>query len=256
MSLFAQSIFFLLLSSVFASTAFSSEAYDSAKECLPESFSEAKVRSQYTDDGTTYLFIGGMYDFSTSVEYATSLISVENDTCETLIAHGDFDTNFFDVVDFEVEKELFIGNLEYVISLVGSKDELQSLLFEDAQLDAITERSDAEVQAMEELDLEVPPFYNSITSDPTINLLIRAYQNSQVVPTPKFVNNIRVSDSYSIAEWHTKDGSSGLLLAQLEAESWQVIGHTTQQDESPSPEQLNSEFGVPLDLANKLLEAD
>ena len=190
----------VLLPFWFGKAALAEDIDDSAKPCLPESFTDAHLRAQHTSEGTTYLFVGGKFDFSFGNEYATSFISLENETCELLIGPDDFETNFFDVVDFEVEKELHRGNLEYVIAQVGNQERVQELMFEEAQLDVIVERSDAEVRAMEELGFEVPPFYNSITNDPAIGELILVYQNSQLVPTPKFINNVRVADTFSIAQ--------------------------------------------------------
>ena len=247
---------FLFLLNVFSISTYSSEDIDLSKQCFPETAKEIVVRAKYTSDDTDYLYIGGIFPGVSGEEYSTTLISTEDDTCEVLIAYNDFETKLYDVVSFEIEKELWIDNLEYAIYQAGGQEQLQSLLFQLANSDVTTERSTAEVQAMEELNLEVPPFYNLISNDPEIDLLIKNYQSSQEIPTPKFINNIRVSDSYSIADWYRKDGSNGLIVAAKEAENWEVIGHTSQQDGSPSPEQLNSEFGVPIDIASELLEAD
>ena len=246
----------IVLFNIFLIPARASEDIEIFKQCLPETTKEIEVRAKYLSEETSYLYVGGLFPENNGEQYSTTLISIEDNTCEVLIAYNDFETKLFDILSFEVEKEIWIGNLEYAIERAGGKEQLQSLLYQLADSDITTERSLAEVMAMEELNLEVPPFYNLISKDPEIDLLFDLYQDSQLVSTPKFVNNIRIIDSFSIAEWYQKDGSNGLMLANHQDESWQVIGYTTQQDKEPSPEQLNMEFGVPLDIANQLLEAE
>ena len=249
----ALTLFFINL---FSLPALSSEDLSSIEQCIPENTTEVEIAAKYVSDDVTYLYVGGQFPRADRQEYSTTLISVRNNQCDILISNDDFSTRFFDVVDYDIEKALWIENYKLSMSQVGGLKQLQELLDNINNSDIVTERSIAEVDALEELGIKVPNFYNLISNDSETSTLLAVFLKSQEVLTPKFVNNIRYIEDYATAEWYTRDPSNGLLIAERQDDSWQVIGHTVQQNDVPTPEQLNSEFAVPLDIANQLLEAE
>lgn len=249
-------ILFPFLLNIFSLSAFSSADTIALSQCLPEATTDAEIAAEHTSGDITYLYVGGYFPRENGSEYSTTLISIKNNQCEILISNDDFDTRFFDVVDYDTEKALWTENYKTSITQAGGVEQLQALIDEISRSDITTERSTAEVEALEELGIVVPKFYNSISSDSLITELVAIFLNSQEVPTPKSVNNVRYADGFAISNWYTKGGSSGLIIAAKEDDTWQVIGHTDIKNGEPTADSLGTEFNIPSDIANELLEAD
>ena len=198
--------------------------------------------------------------FSLQEEYKTSLLEVNSEGCNILIAYNDEGVHFDDVLDPITSRSIWIENYKTAIELAGGISQLEKVLTEIGNSLVIQEYYESELAALESLNISYPPYYNLLSKDPELVSVLEASRQytidgSEEIIFNAFINDALIEDRYARVKWFERSIKDGYVFLLKKEDIWEVIGHSLGINRT-DPIQLNVDLDIPLDVANKLLEEE
>ena len=228
-------------------------AFESPIACIPDTVRNPSLESEYVRNEGSFFYYSGTLE---SGELAVFLIETDSEGCRLRIEPGNFDVFLHDVVDFDAERALWIGDYQKAILSVGGVERFQELFNDSHHPDVTLYRSEAEVAALKELEIDLPDRYNLVSGDEEIEGLLLKYRQSPFIYGERFINTLHLVENYAVVSWFRRDSAEGLAFASKESDEWEILGFVDSSDEEITPNLLFERFEIPLDVASKLLEAE
>ncbi|MEO0852685.1 MAG: hypothetical protein AAFY15_04185, partial [Cyanobacteria bacterium J06648_11] len=210
-------------------------------------------RASTERDGQQYVYTSGQ---GSNNAFFVAIVQVEpSGQCVLLIDGSDAMQTLESAMPFEVARELYRQNFEFSMELAGGKSELEAILREDAGGHIKQFRGEAEIEALQALDIEFPDAYTLSSVDPDVRALIVQFQRFNEPPGRKNINRVEIVGDYAIARWFQSDTSSGHYVGQRDEKgNWRALGFTNDADRPLTAEMLHDRFDIPRRTARQLME--
>lgn len=244
----------LILSAIYlAIPASNTRADEISNPCIPKTVTESSLESQYARNDESFFYYTASLE---SGELSAFLIRTDSEGCRLLIEPDNLDVFLHDVIDFDAEKNIWLGNYQKAIQVVGGVQPFQELINDSYHPDATMFRSEAEVAALEDLGIDLPVQYNLVSGEEDTRELLSEFRESPLIFGERFINSLELADDYAVVKWYRSDAEQGLAFARKVSDAWEILGFVNTLSDEVNPDLLFEKFDIPLDVASKLLEAE